>query len=387
MSNPPLFWVQRIEEALRWAERIPLWGTPPAFPWEKMTQALSILLQKPELVFSLHRIQVLAPRHHLLGFGTQPICWTLALTPLAEVCHWVIATEDVALFNQWILSTESSNRSFVHPSFQEGFYRYLGLYAMQTLSTLRPFEDLSLKFADPKPLPQESALCIDVMISLGNQSIYARVLCGTAFLEAFRAHFTARKPSLRSLFAEKNLPLTLQLEVGQTTVSQKDFQTLVVGDLLVLDRCSYDPLTHRGSATIALEGTPLFRARLKMGNVKLVDYAFYHEEASMIHSPEEGPSEEGAEDSHLWSTEQSNHAEDLDKLIPADEIPISLSVEVSRVKMNLDKLLALEPGNVIELPTKPEQGVRLVANGQTVALGELVKLGDLLGVKISQIHG
>jgi len=42
----------------------------------------------------------------------------------------------------------------------------------------------------------------------------------------------------------------------------------------------------------------------------------------------------------------------------------------------------LSPGNVIELGVQPEQGVSLVIDGKVVGRGELLQVGDILGVKI-----
>lgn len=53
--------------------------------------------------------------------------------------------------------------------------------------------------------------------------------------------------------------------------------------------------------------------------------------------------------------------------------------------MSLDKLLKLKPGNVIELGVQVEKGVNLVANGQCVGKGELLQLGDVIGVKITKL--
>jgi flagellar motor switch protein FliN/FliY len=67
------------------------------------------------------------------------------------------------------------------------------------------------------------------------------------------------------------------------------------------------------------------------------------------------------------------------------EIPIHLCVEIARIKMSLDKVLALKPGNLIELLVSPQQGVTITANGKAVARGELLLLGEALGVKITEL--
>lgn len=69
-------------------------------------------------------------------------------------------------------------------------------------------------------------------------------------------------------------------------------------------------------------------------------------------------------------------------VVPLEEIPISLVAEVGRVRMSLDKLMALRPGNLIELGVDPASGVDLVVNNRCVGRGELVQVGDTLGVRI-----
>ncbi|NDE82905.1 MAG: YscQ/HrcQ family type III secretion apparatus protein, partial [Chlamydiia bacterium] len=49
------------------------------------------------------------------------------------------------------------------------------------------------------------------------------------------------------------------------------------------------------------------------------------------------------------------------------------------------QLLELRPGNVLDLQVKPEQGVYVTVGGKRIARGELIKLGDVLGLKILKI--
>jgi flagellar motor switch/type III secretory pathway protein FliN len=53
--------------------------------------------------------------------------------------------------------------------------------------------------------------------------------------------------------------------------------------------------------------------------------------------------------------------------------------------MNVDKLLQLSPGNVLELGVKPEQGVYITIGGKRLAHAELIKVGETLGVKILKL--
>lgn len=63
-------------------------------------------------------------------------------------------------------------------------------------------------------------------------------------------------------------------------------------------------------------------------------------------------------------------------------INVALVVEVGRVQMSMEKLLKLEPGNLLELDFHPENGVNLVVNGKIIGKGELIRIGDAIGIRI-----
>lgn len=67
------------------------------------------------------------------------------------------------------------------------------------------------------------------------------------------------------------------------------------------------------------------------------------------------------------------------------EIPLSIVVEVGRLKMSMQTLMDLKPGNLVELDVMPESGIDLVVNGSRVAKGELLQVGDNLGIRILEL--
>ena len=91
--------------------------------------------------------------------------------------------------------------------------------------------------------------------------------------------------------------------------------------------------------------------------------------------------ESETDENHLWTAENGN----VEKIFSTEEIPLMLSVEVGKLQINLEKLLQLSPGNVLELPVRPEQGVDLMLHGKKVAKAELIKIGEMLGVRILQL--
>ena len=45
----------------------------------------------------------------------------------------------------------------------------------------------------------------------------------------------------------------------------------------------------------------------------------------------------------------------------------------------------LKPGNLSELNVHPESGIDLIVNGSRIAKGELLQIGETLGVRITEM--
>ncbi len=386
MNSP---WVKQIEEAVDEAKLIPLWGEPPAFPWEEFADHLSKTLNLPDLRIELEKSAWKKPEEYLAGLGEEPHLFTFELLPLAEPVFFAISSEDARKLMARCLSEGRGVKGFSHPDFQEGFLHYLWLQALDLCDQLKCFSDLSPKLGKKHPLPKkEGGFCLDLALILGRETLRGRILCPSAFHHAFRAHFSQHKPSLADSPLAKETLLSLRLEIGNTSLSQNQWEKVEIGDMVILDRCSFDPDQQKGSIDLVLNKTPLMRGRIKEKSLKILDYAFTNEETMSPPPDEENdveqPIEEGSEGSHLWSSNESQGGS-VETLLSAEEIPLTLTVEIGRLKMSIEKLLQLKPGNLLELGLSPEQGVHLTIEGKRIARGELVKIGELLGVRILEI--
>jgi type III secretion protein Q len=71
----------------------------------------------------------------------------------------------------------------------------------------------------------------------------------------------------------------------------------------------------------------------------------------------------------------------------ADNIPISLDFDLGNVALPLGELATLKPGYVFELPGTLERlRVAIRANGTRIGHGELVAVGDVLGVQLLSLE-
>ncbi len=66
-------------------------------------------------------------------------------------------------------------------------------------------------------------------------------------------------------------------------------------------------------------------------------------------------------------------------------IPLEVSVELGRVEVPLHVLARMERGFVVDMQREASAEVDVLANGVVFARGEVVAIGDRLGVRITEI--
>lgn len=88
-------------------------------------------------------------------------------------------------------------------------------------------------------------------------------------------------------------------------------------------------------------------------------------------------------------TDESLTSDEPDDAIDLGELDLPVQFEVDTIALPLSQLCALRPGYVLELQTPvAEAQLKLVAHGQTIGFGELVTVGEHLGVRILRMaHG
>lgn len=114
------------------------------------------------------------------------------------------------------------------------------------------------------------------------------------------------------------------------------------------------------------------------------------EELEIEEKPEEAefePQEETVNDSAEFEQSSIHLApeEPIKKITSPQDIPLNIVVEVGRLQMSVKTLMELKPGNLLDLHVHPETGVELVVNGTRVGKGELLQIGDTIGVRILEL--
>ncbi|MEM8727686.1 MAG: type III secretion system cytoplasmic ring protein SctQ [Chlamydiota bacterium] len=379
MRAPSDHWIRQVESLVLGAEEIPMWGSFPTFPWKSFASELAASLGVKDLKISVGSAEWKQGGGLLIGMGRSPLQLAVELSPLKGNFSLVFPSEDFSKLSSWFIHPEAANDGFSDPYLQKGFLRYLCTQSMEIIEKMAIFPGLAPKLIDIC-LAKEDAYCIDLAIEYEGKTIWGRLICPEHFQRSVKRHyahdwsFSFPSDLYQSVVAE------VSVTVGQTALPQKSWEKIQDGDFVMLDRCSYHPKLKKGTFQLECEGTPLFQTKVKEDSIKILDYAHHFEEDEM--------DDEKYEQSFDKPTdEETASVEDSPKepMISPKQVPVSLTIEVARLKMNLDKLLKIKPGNVIELGVRIEKGVNLVANGQCVGRGELLQIGDVIGVKITKL--
>ena len=72
-------------------------------------------------------------------------------------------------------------------------------------------------------------------------------------------------------------------------------------------------------------------------------------------------------------------------LKPVFDVPVSVQAVIGRTTLEVQKLLELGPGSVLELDRRVGEAIDIYVNSRLVARGEVVVVDDRLGVTMTEI--
>ncbi|MBF8263122.1 MAG: FliMN protein [Parachlamydiales bacterium] len=365
----PLAWARKVDDALRRLDKIPLYGNAPRLDISRISSAIKAQFGAP-LSIETGEGTWREEKKIKESLGSDVMSLSVSISPLSGNAIWMMGREDVARMTSWLMNGKSRTRTINSEILQEGFYRFLALEALAALQTIEPITTFSLKINEESEESIENAYCIDIKLSFEHGSCWGRLVLPAHLLTSWQRHFS----SMRELFSlsplAPSIEVPLSICTGNCRLTTKEWNKLEKGDFILLERGGYDPRLRVGAATLSLGSTPLFHISVKENKIKLLDYALFYEET--MEKRDAAPQK---------NTEETASAEE-GRAMAVKELPLLVTVELARLRMSVDQLMKLSPGNFLELPIHPDQEVSLTVNGQKIGRGELVYLGEALGIRV-----
>lgn len=456
--NSPTFsiydWIKQIPGDVLRLDEIPLLGFPPPFPWKDFTSLLNRSLQIDNLKLEPSDFQWRAQNELFSGLGDQLQAIRFNITPLSGSLSWVMPEKDIAKLISILVTKNKVSAETIDSDYLNSFYRFIAVEVVNAVEKSDFDKKLSVVLLEDKTLPSETSLCLDILISLGEENLHGRLFLSPEFRSSWKQRYLTRQTdfALKSPMAEK-LSIIVHIEGGKTHLTKSEWKNVNLGDVLILDSCTLDVGEDKGRVMLTINGSPFFRAKVKQGSIKILEHPLYHEvdtnmskesheddedteeyddesveedtdadsdddldfddldeetESELEDDTESDEDEEHDEDEHdeddvsdteeekkpskpaSSSKEKSPALTSVEKTSPVssssiEDMSMPIILEVGRIQMSVKQLMEMQPGNMLELNIHPENGIDLVANGTRIAKGELLRIGEVLGVRILEL--
>lgn len=362
----PLPWVRKLSEFLPEMSEIPLFGKAPPYDWERLSSLLSDRLESKAL--SLHPTEQEWREAGALktGLGRNPFVASVFLNPLDSPLYFAMPRADENKFLSWMMHRPAKNP--ISEPLKEGFSRFLLLEVLDVACKIGPLQKLTPQLGETSELPEESSFCIDIEFSYGESACWGRLILTSSFRKKWVEHFSRETSEYTSSPTAKATELIIGVKTGSVLLSRKEWKAVELGDVLVLDQGGYDARKQTGIATLNIGSIPLFQVKIKQNKLELLEFAM---------TQEENMEEKSQAEEMVQPVEESSGS--------IKDIPLNVCVELARLRITLDHLMHLNPGNTLELPIYPDQGVSLTVNGKKVGRAELIYVGETLGIRILEL--
>ncbi len=438
----PLAWIRQIPGDLFHQDDKPLLGLTPDFSWHDFASQLSQTLQLETCTCEHSEWQWRAKEELFNGLGEHLLGQCIEIAPIPGKIWWAMPEQTIKqlmlllLAKQPLPMHEELDQDFLH-----AFYRFIAMEALNAFELVNSDKKLSPSLANKEELPNEHCLCMDITINIQQTTFHGRIFLSPEFRSAWKKRYLPQPYSLLASPMADTLDVMVHLEAGRVNLTLAEWNKIKTGDFLFLDNCSLDPDEDKGRVMLVINGIACFRARLKQGSLKILEHPLYHEADAAMNDSNNKDDELLDDDDHTADHHTDEHDDsdfDLDDLSDSDlglddhltgetttdphadehsgehttqeteshptdtqpqhepiktsspvltveEIPLPVIIELGRVQMSIKKLLELQPGNLLELDIHPESGVDLVVNGKRIARGELLRIGEALGVRILEL--
>ncbi|NGX30809.1 MAG: Flagellar motor switch protein FliN [Chlamydiae bacterium] len=288
------------------------------------------------------------------------------------------------------------------PDLAKSIFYTLTLESLNIMHTTQFLEDLNFKLVTHASTIIPPVFNYEITATINKQELHFYLIYSKEFALSFDRFI---EPNLQSKIPkefENTIDCTLNLQVGSVDLYLNEFKSIKKGDFVVLDRCTIDPETTHGTLSFMLDKRPLFVGKLKEDKVKILDMLEIQgemmnedkiepEEENWVENPEipeQATSEtmENEIEEAIGTAGEKKVEKSKEALIKSEDIPLTMSVEVGRINMSVKELLNLTPDQTLDLKIDVTKGVDCLIGNKRVAKGELVKLGDFLGVRITEIR-
>lgn len=383
-AEPTLSWLHKRNESMI-SFMVKDKDSVPLFPKEAFIHFIKEFFKLEVFDFSLEKRGWIEAGEELLNMEKDPLVQPLSMGPAEKSDFLCVTTEEDLKASMAVVFEDPSLANFFYEKDKlVGFHYYFMTELCHAVQSSGWYPSLTVKLADEVrfdvPLIQEKRFVLDATCHLSNANFKLRFLIPESTFHSWNVFFAGLNATFDISRVEKTLPLVCSLEIGHTVLLMNDWQKVTKGTFILLDSCLYDSETGEGGAFLCFGGKALFGGKFLKedgGRFKITNYptmGFNMEDSELDQINEEDIEVKNESDPSSKSAQEA-----------LGKIPLNLIIEVAKYNTTVEEFLKLTPGSILDLGVHPEQGVNLVVNGLKVGRGEVISLGDVLGVRVLEL--
>lgn len=157
------------------------------------------------------------------------------------------------------------------------------------------------------------------------------------------------------------IPLTIKFERGHLSLKFSEMTNVEINDIILLDQ---DETLEKTHIIVSIDPAIKIIGRIESANkITLLHKKYMDLDLEM---------------------ETKKNSDTILSHTQIGEIPVHLVFQVGETQLKFSELVDLQPGYIIELDNELNHLVEIKAHGKTIGRGELVEIGDRLGVRVIQ---
>jgi type III secretion system YscQ/HrcQ family protein len=161
----------------------------------------------------------------------------------------------------------------------------------------------------------------------------------------------------------RQIPLNVKFERGYSTLKFREVSNIEINDIILMDE---DKTFEKSLINVCIDPETKIIGRIESAK-KITLKEKIHKKLDL----------------------QMDSKKDSDTMLSQKqigEIPVHLVFQVGETQLKFSEVVHLQPGYTFELENEINHQVEIKANGKTIGRGELVEIGDRLGVRVIQFY-
>jgi hypothetical protein len=333
-------WIEQVKELIPSLKPSPLFGKAPPIDLNEVTEKLKHLFDLPDLTVHFESQGTFQEVSKLkTKLGPSPLFDSILIHPLWSSLFLAISKADVGKLTSWIMLKKG--KGILPVSLRGGFYRYLLLQTLNTLQSTLPLNEFTLQLADESEKLTEASLFVDISLTFDSQTVWLKLFIPESFHEKWLEHFASHTPTIHLTQKEKEKELQLQIIVDTIDLSEKEWDSLRIGDFIPLR--NFNPEQGHMLVSIEYEQIPLFQAKLQDHHLEIIQPLSHHKQNG------------------------------------------SLALKLGACTLTLEKALSLHPRSIIDTSISQDQEITLLYQGKQAGAGTIIYLGKTPGLQITHL--